>query len=588
MKSKAVTGLVLTLFLIGTLTLAFNIQPVKASGTIYIRADGSVEPSTANITSADNVTYTFTDNNYDEIVVERDNIVVDGAGYIVQGTGSGKGIDLSDRNNVTIKNMKIKAFLCGIALSGSSNNSISGNNITANNNHGIWLGGSSSYNSIFGNNITNNPNGMVLVESLSNIISGNNITNNAYGLYLSASSKNTVTANSIAKNKRGVCLYDSPNNVFRGNCINSNDYNFGVSATHFPTSAFINDVDESNTVNSKPVYYWVNRQNNEVPADAGYVALVNSKNITVEELNLTHNVQGVLIAYSTSITIQNNVITENSDGVHLASSSNNRIVRNSITANSLSGVYLWPLSSDNIITRNNITNNWRGISLSGSSKNSIFGNNITNNEYGIRLDQSSNNKIYHNDFINNTSYQASAKTWCYNNIWDAGYPSGGNYWSNYNGTDSDQDGIGNTTYIIDENNTDNYPLMGIFSDFNATSEFNVQTICNSTISNFQFNGTAISFNVTGLEGTTGFCRICIPTALMDDTYRVFVNGTEVSYTLLPCSNSTHSYLYFTYNHSTQEVIIIPEFPAWTSVLLIITVLTVATAINKRRLKTPIH
>jgi len=75
---------------------------------------------------------------------------------------------------------------------------------------------------------------------------------------------------------------------------------------------------------------------------------------------------------------------------------------------------------------------------------------------------------------------------------------------------------------------------------------------------------------------------------MNETYTVFVNGTEVPFNLLPCSNSTHSYLYFTYNHSTQEVIIIPEFPTWTSMLLILIVLTVVIAIYKRRLlKTPI-
>lgn len=42
-------------------------------------------------------------------------------------------------------------------------------------------------------------------------------------------------------------------------------------------------------------------------------------------------------------------------------------------------------------------------------------------------------------------------------VWDSG--SEGNYWSDYNGTDSDGDGIGDTPYIIDSNNVDNYPLM---------------------------------------------------------------------------------------------------------------------------------
>ncbi len=105
--------------------------------------------------------------------------------------------------------------------------------------------------------------------------------------------------------------------------------------------------------------------------------------------------------------------------------------------------------------------------------------------------------------------------------------------------------------------------MGMFSDFKATSDHSIQTVCNSTISDFQFNGTAICFNVTAQDDTTGFCRVCIPTALLNDTYRVFVNGTEVSHTVLPFSNSTHSYLYFTYPHSTQEVVIIPEFPLFT-------------------------
>jgi hypothetical protein len=174
---------------------------------------------------------------------------------------------------------------------------------------------------------------------------------------------------------------------------------------------------------------------------------------------------------------------------------------------------------------------------------------------------------------------------------DAGYPLGGNYWDKYNGADlfsgqyqneTGSDGIGDTEYTIWPKKTDNYPLMGMFSDFKATSECHVQTICNSSISDFHFNGTAICFNVTGEDASTGFCRICVPRALMNETYKAFVNGTEVPSNLLPCSNTTHSYLYFTYNHSTQEVIITPEFPAFLILPLLMAATLLATMIFKRK------
>jgi len=69
---------------------------------------------------------------------------------------------------------------------------------------------------------------------------------------------------------------------------------------------------------------------------------------------------------------------------------------------------------------------------------------------------SSNNTFYHNDFIDNAYHVDSERS---TNVWDNGYPSGGNYWSNYTGVDANSDGIGDTPYIINVNNRDRYPLM---------------------------------------------------------------------------------------------------------------------------------
>jgi len=144
------------LVLLSTAMVTVLIKPVVACAVaaIYIKADGSVDPPSALISSVDNVTYTFTGNISDSLVVERDNIVVDGAGHSLQGTPSRTGIDLTGRSNVTITNMKIEAFLNSIWLEDSSNNKIIRNNIM-NNAYGIWLNYSSS-NNIYHNNFVDN------------------------------------------------------------------------------------------------------------------------------------------------------------------------------------------------------------------------------------------------------------------------------------------------------------------------------------------------------------------------------------------------------------------------------------------------
>lgn len=102
-----------------------------------------------------------------------------------------------------------------------------------------------------------------------------------------------------------------------------------------------------------------------------------------------------------------------------------------------------------------------------SPNNTVVENNIANNSLGLVI-QEWNNTIYHNNFLNNTEHAFMGPASYCNNTWDNGYPSGGNYWDNYTGNDLYQgssqdelgsDGIGDTAYVINENNVDRYPLM---------------------------------------------------------------------------------------------------------------------------------
>jgi parallel beta-helix repeat protein len=540
LERKLVLMSVIVILLTNLLGMAIEIEKVKASGTIYIRADGRIDPSTANITSVNNVTYTFTGNNYDEIVVDRNNIVVDGAGYTLQGTGSGSGIAFSGRSNITLRNIEINTFSIGIYIHSSSDNTVSGNNIT-NNGNGIVILSSSSNNTVSGNNIIdNNFYGIVyLYSSFNNTLSGNNITNSDTGVYLYASSNNTISGNNITNNDwYGVYLHNSCNN----NTVSGNSFvNDGLVVYH----SFGNTVVD-NLVDGKPLVY-LEDISNLVVEDAGQVILVNCNRIRVENLTLSNTSMGVQLSNTNSTTITGNNITNSRIGVFLQVSSNNTVSGNSFVndglyvidsfgntvvdnlvndkplvyledisdlvvedagqvilvncnrirvenltlSNTSVGAQLWNTNSTTI-TDNDITGNVEGVFLHSSSSNTISGNNITDNGIGSRFYSSSNdNTVYNNNFINNQQVLLSSSV---NNKWDNGCE--GNFWSDFVGTDSNGDGIGDTPYIIDGSNQDNYPLMNPYwnpADINHDLKvdiFDVVTACvaySSTPSDVKWN-----------------------------------------------------------------------------------------------------
>jgi parallel beta-helix repeat protein len=285
----------------------------------------------------------------------------------------------------------------------------------------------------------------------------------------SSSNNNSISGNNFtASSSCGISLYSSSNTSISGNTFTDDGLAIFYSYQNFV---------EGNTVNGKPLVYLEDISDYSV-SDAGQVILVNCDSIRVEGLNLSKASRGVQLLNTTNSIIARNTIANNYNGVWLDSSLNNSISGNNITAsnfydirlssslnNSISGNNItagnfYGISLDsslnNSISGNNIADNEYGISLAFSSNNSVSGNSIANNEYGISIYSSSDNNVYHNNFVENTLQVHSAGSI---NVWDDGYPSGGNYWSDYNGADVNRDGIGDTPYIIDGNNRDNHPLM---------------------------------------------------------------------------------------------------------------------------------
>ena len=181
--SKVVLLLVLCLVLVSF----SQIQIVKAQGTIYIRADGRVEGTDKIQRTGDS--YILTGNISGGIQVQKSNIVLDGAGYAVQGNGdeSSRGIDLSNNrgsdpsrpeiSNVTVKNMLIINFERGIENVNTNNNTITGNYI-ADCFTGINVMGRPNNVLIKNNTIANNVNGISIAHSGGNqIITENNMIN---------------------------------------------------------------------------------------------------------------------------------------------------------------------------------------------------------------------------------------------------------------------------------------------------------------------------------------------------------------------------------------------------------------------------
>ena len=397
---------------------------------------------------------------YENVVVNKSIRLIgeDKETTIIDGNGTGNVVYVT-ANNVTIIGFTIQwseVYLSGIYVERADDVNIS-NNIIEWNDYGITL--MFSHNSILcGNEVLRNWPGITLKYSNNNTICGNIISHNKEpGVSLSASDNNLIFNNKFLDNLEDIVLIHSEHNVVVSN--------------------------EITVRTNEGIHVYVGACNNVIANNSIWGYTPASHTIGIEIYSNNDNV------------IIGNNISYHRIGIWLWESSNTVLSCNRISNNTEGGIYLGSYCSDNILIGNEISHNKAGIWLYiYCHKNTIIGNTVSSNsEFGIQLENSGNNTIFHNNFINNTD-QALASA-AYNNTWNDGYPLGGNYWSDYNSTDlysgryqneTGSDGVGDSPYVIDEHNQDNYPLtspippyyylllerynelLGSFRDLNST------------------------------------------------------------------------------------------------------------------------
>lgn len=389
----------------------------------------------------------------------------------------------------------------GIHLDLSGNNTLENNTISYS--HACIFLNNASENILFKNRVSNSSYGVWVNYSTGNILDNNSALDNKLGIYLKASSGNSVV-NSVASNNSGSCinLWNSSENMLCNN-IASNSSSVCIILNNSRGNSLSN-----NTVSHSKYGIWLaySSDNNSLNGNTALynsvgIYLKASKENTLDSNRAENNSNsGIYLWNSVENELINNKVSYSDVSISLYNASMNMITSNT-AAQSNYGIWLNSLSNDNIISESEVSNNRVGIYLKASRNNVLRGNSadlntlygiflssssgntvnanrvISSSKYGMYIVNSSSNRVYDN-YLNNTKnlyFDSNSSA----NIWNVsktpgsnivgGSFLGGNYWASPAGNgfsqtaqDVDYDGICDTAYNLDKENTDYLPLAGSF------------------------------------------------------------------------------------------------------------------------------
>jgi parallel beta-helix repeat protein len=342
--------------------------------------------------------------------------------------------ETSESNQVIVNNTAMGNIRSGIYTQTSNKSLIISNNTLLNNKEGIFTSNSKA--EISNNTIISNNYGILVYNLGSPLISKNVLESNSYGIWCVEDSIPTIQNNFINWSLLyGIYAEFSSPIIEYNSFLNMEDRTNGT-ASYFNQCTNSTNISYNNYINSHCAISLVSTP-----------AFVESNDITLVVGNASiDDTIGIAVNGQSFETIKDNTINKGDCGIKIVNNTNASIVGNLMYNSSYYGISLF--NSENITMYNN------DIYSSAS--------------YGIYLNNTNNTRIYHNNIINNTISAYDDRN---TNSWDYGYPSGGNYWSDYDGADYNStpnqdvpppDGLGDTPYmdILGWLGVkDNYPLM---------------------------------------------------------------------------------------------------------------------------------